>query len=244
MENRSYWKEEEEAILRDWADKAQIYELFHSKGHAVYKKKNAYYVIPVIIISTLTGTANFAQDRVPPDFQNAYTMITGSLNIIAAIVTTVSQFLKISELNEAHRVAALSWGKFYRNVRTELSKHPLDRMDPVHLLKLSKEEFNRLLEISPLVPKSIITKFNAKFADNDDISKPEICDHIVPTPVYQMTAEERASMIALIQKISDNNVPEDEQITKFKQTFFKANNRNPTEEEINETFRNLTDTDV
>ncbi len=245
MENRSYWKEEEELILRDWADKSQIYELFHAKAHAMYKKKNAGYVIPVIIISTLTGTANFAQSRIPEGFQGAYTMIIGGMNIIAAIVTTVSQFLKISELNEAHRVAALSWGKFYRNVRTDLTKHPLDRPDPHNTLKIAKEEFNRLLEISPLVPKTIIQEFNDKFQDNDEISKPEICDHIVPTPVYQMTREERGVMIQLIQNIAaENEAKEDEQLTKFKQNFFKANNRNPTDEEIADTFTKFKDSDV
>jgi hypothetical protein len=245
MESRAYWKEEEELILRDWADKSQIYELFHAKGHAIYKKKNAMYVIPVIIISTLTGTANFAQGRVPIEYQDQYVMAIGALSIIAAIVTTISQFLKISELNEAHRVAALSWGKFYRNVRTDLSKHPLDRPDPQHTLKLAKEEFNRLLEISPLVPKKIIVQFNDRFQDNDEISKPEICDHIVPTPVYQMTKDERDAMIKIIQKIADENKEkEDEQLTKFKQNFFKANNRNPTEEEIQETFAGLKDSVV
>ena len=60
-------------------------------------------------------------------------MVVGSLNIIAGIVTTVSQYLKISELNESNRVAYLSWGKFYRDVKTELLKHPLDRMRPKEL---------------------------------------------------------------------------------------------------------------
>jgi len=244
MESRNYWKTEEEDILRDWADKSQIYELFHSKAHAMYKRKNASYVIPVIIISTLTGTANFAQDRIDPDYQNLFTMVIGGFNILAAIVTTISQFLKISELNEAHRVAALSWGKFYRNVRTELTKHPLDRIAPVHMLKMSKEEFNRLLEISPLVPKSIIVSFNERFQDDDAIAKPEICDNIVPTPVYKMSTTERAEMINLIHKIEDLEEKEDEQLTKFKQNFFKANNRNPTEEEIKNTFAQFTDSAV
>ena len=58
---------------------------------------------------------------------------------IAGILTTIYQYLKISELNESNRVAYLSWGKFYRDVKTELSKHPLDRMRPKELLKLSKK---------------------------------------------------------------------------------------------------------
>jgi hypothetical protein len=59
MENREYWKEEEERILKEWADKGQCYELMHARCHEIYRRKNTWFVIPVMIISTLTGTANF-----------------------------------------------------------------------------------------------------------------------------------------------------------------------------------------
>ena len=52
-------------------------------------------VIPVIIMSTITGTANFAQDQFPASVRGYAPMIIGSVNIIAGIITTVQQFLKI-----------------------------------------------------------------------------------------------------------------------------------------------------
>lgn len=254
-ENRNYWKEEEELLLRDWADKAQCYELLHSKSHAVYKKKHTYFVIPVIIISTITGTANFAQDKVAEEYRNIFVMVTGGLNITAAIITTIAQFLKISELNESHRVASYSWGKFFRNIKTELAKHPQDRMNPTDMLKICKEEYDRLIEISPLVPKNIIKKFNNKFVDDSTISKPEICDIITPTNIYNMTREERLEMAKLynppkLEPITETNEeivvePEPEKpeidpmIDKFKQTFFQLNNRDPTEDEIKVSLGNL-----
>lgn len=251
-ENRNYWKEEEELLLRDWADKAQCYELLHSKSHAVYKKKHTYFVIPVIIISTITGTANFAQDKVAEQYRNIFVMVTGGLNIMAAIITTIAQFLKISELNESHRVASYSWGKFFRNIKTELAKHPQDRMNPTDMLKICKEEYDRLIEISPLVPKHIVKNFNSKFMGDNNISKPEICDIITPTNIYNITKEERLEMAKLynppkLEPIVETNeetveapVPEvDPMIEKFRQTFFQLNNRDPTEEEIRGSLGNL-----
>ena len=135
------WKDEHEKILVDWADKAMCYRWLHSKSNQVYARQNAWYTIPVIIMSTLTGTANFAQERFPASIKVYAPMMIGAVNIFAGILTTIQQFLKISELNESNRVAYLSWGKFYRDVKTELSKHPLDRMRPKELLKLSKNKF-------------------------------------------------------------------------------------------------------
>jgi hypothetical protein len=159
-EKRNYWKEEEELLLKEWADKAQCYELLHHKSHMVYKKRHALFVIPVIIISTVTGTANFAQDKITNENdKNIFVMVVGGLNIFAAIVTTISQFLKVSEMNEGHRVASYSWGKYYRNIKTELAKHPLDRINPTDLIAMAKEEYDRLMETSPSIPHKIIQKF-------------------------------------------------------------------------------------
>ncbi len=251
-EKRNYWKEEEELLLKDWADKAQCYELLHSKSHAVYKQRHAYFVIPVIIISTLTGTANFAQDKISNERdKNIFVMVTGGLNICAAIISTVGQFLKISEMNEGHRVASYSWGKYYRNLKTELAKHPLDRINPKDLIAMAKEDYDRLLELSPMIPKKIIKQFNMTFLENDEISKPEICDIITPTNVYHMTKEKRDSMVnkfnpqpqveekveEIIEIVEEKKI--NPLIEKFNQSFFKIHLRYPTEEEIKASLGSL-----
>ena len=271
INNREFWKEEEEQILRDWADKAQCYELMHAKSHDIFNYRNTLFVIPVIIISTITGTANFAQDRVPEASQSIFVMVVGAFNILAAIISTIAQYLKISELNESHRVGTLQWGKFFRNIRTELAKHPLDRVPPTNMLSMCKEEFDRLLEIYPDIPKKVIDEFNLKFKHKKGISKPEICDVIEATTVYKMSKTDRIDMIKMINEIVDPEPvqapvivevakeepqPEPEaspepppmigdfiiddeaskKIDKFRQTFFKINNRLPTDEEIKESI--------
>jgi hypothetical protein len=257
--SREYWKEEEENILREWADKAQCYEIMHSRSHEIYNYKNTLFVIPVIIISTITGTANFAQDRVPSNYQSIFVMVVGGLNILAAIISTIAQYLKISELNESYRVGTLQWGKFYRNIKTELAKHPLDRVPPTNMLSICKEEFDRLLEIYPEIPQKVVNEFKNKFENIDGMAKPEICDAIEPTIIYPMSNEERLSMINKINHITkpqpkpekiiefikleeEDSTPNQEQqeykerVLKFQQTFFKINNRPPTDEEIQLVF--------
>ena len=70
-------------------------------------------------------------------------------------------------------------------------------MNPADMLKLCKEEYDRLIEIFPLVPKHIIKNFNSKFIDDNTIAKPEICDIITPTNIYNITKEERLEMAKL-----------------------------------------------
>jgi len=237
---RDYWKEEEEQMLKQWADKAQCYQWMHNRSREIYQSKNAWYTIPVIIISTIAGTANFAQDRFADDIKEYVVISIGTLSIIAGIITTIYQFLKISEINEGHRTALLSWGKFHRNIESELRRHPLDRSGASEMIKFSKEEYNRLVEISPYIPKKVLGEFNNKFKKNDSLTKPEIGNVINSMDIYEMDLEERQKMIDELNDtiISKNNaLLKKEQkiethIDKFKKSFYSLNNRNPTKDEI------------
>ena len=241
IRKRNFWKEEEEGLLRQWADKAQCYQWMHMRAHEIYRWKNGLYTIPVIIISTITGTANFALDRFGEDLQKYMTMGIGSLSILAGIISTVSQFLKIAELNESHRVAGLSWGKFYRNIKTELSRHPLDRYTPLEFIKMSKEEYNRLVDISPFMPKKVINNFNNKFKKNLDLTKPEICDILSATQIFELSEDERKQIAddvivnedPLRKHTMESTNEEIERRSKFIDTFFEINGRHPDEVEIN-----------
>ena len=57
------WTEQHETILIDWADKAMCYSWLHSRAYMFYNVFNMLFTIPVIVISTITGTANFAQEE-------------------------------------------------------------------------------------------------------------------------------------------------------------------------------------
>ena len=239
-ENRNFWKAEEENLLKQWADKAQCYQYMHTKSHAIYGRKNALFTIPVIIISTITGTANFAQDRFEDDVKTWVVISIGTLSIIAGIITTIYQFLKIAELNEGHRVASLSWGKFYRNLKTELMRHPVDRIPPLELIKISKDEYDRLVELSPFMPASVIKEFNSKFKKNAELIKPELCDELKPTNVFEIEMEERERYLSNKPQLTEDEINRRKQISKkidekterYKNTFFGLHGRYPTKDEI------------
>lgn len=186
-EEPAVWTEHHENILIEWADKATCFRWLHAKSHIDYSRANTWFTIPVIVMSTLTGTANFAQDRFPAESRPMISSVIGTVNIFAGILTTIQQFLKISEYNEAHRVSSISWGKFYRNIKVELAKDPKERTNVSQLIKTQKEEFDRLMETSPPISEKIIMRFKREFCDPDgpnydkELKKPEICGALETT---------------------------------------------------------------
>jgi len=246
LTNDAVWTVEHEAILIEWADKAMCYRWLHSRANMLYSTLNAWYTIPVIVISTLTGTANFAQERVPLEYQNYYVMIVGGFNILAGIITTIQQFLKITQLNEAHRVSGIAWDKFYRNVKIELAKHPSERTPVTQMIKLCKEEFDRLMETSPVIPDKIVESFKSHFKNSDNyvkIIKPEICDVLVSTDTFRNTwfneenTNKKAQELLMIQSNKENmkqkmNEYNHNIVSEFKKVFCNLNNRHPMDSEI------------
>jgi hypothetical protein len=253
------WSNQHEQILVEWADKAICYRWLHSSSHTSYTFKNTWFTIPVIIMSTLTGTANFAQERIPEEYQAYYSIAVGSVNIFAGILTTIQQFLKISELNEAHRVSSISWDKFYRNIKLELAKSRDERMPAYQMLKMSKEEYDRLMETSASISPKIIKKFNDTFSGGplrrdgkltikqkrfSELYKPEICDVLESTKhsLYKETDEDIAKKKTknLVNYVKENNemrrksIIVDDFINNFNDEF----KREPTFDEI---YDNLKD---
>jgi len=181
------WTVENENIMIEWCDVAQCYKWLNTRAHQKYSRKHAWFTIPAIVLSTITGTASFAQTSLPLQYQVYAPMVIGSINICIGILTTIQQYLKISELNESHRVAAIAWDKYARNIRIELAKSPLERMDCGHFLKHNRQEYDRLMETSPSIPMNVLAEFKKSLPGKEGtdqrkkfeiLKKPDICDSI------------------------------------------------------------------
>ena len=188
------WSIENELMLVEWCDIAQCYRWLNQRSHRAYSIYHAWFTIPTITLSTITGTASFAQSTLPIEYQTYAQMAIGTTNILVGVLNTIQQYLKISELRESHRIASIAWDKYSRNIRIELSKAPTERMDAAHFLKLSRQEYDRLMESSPSIPLSITKEFKRTFSGKpgsdkqkifDDLKKPDICDSLMSSNQYR-----------------------------------------------------------
>jgi hypothetical protein len=171
---QKYWKKTDENLLEEWADHGKSFRWMHEQARLKFWKRNIQFQVPVIILSTLTGAANFAQERVAPEYQGYYAITVGFFNIIAGIIATIQTFLKVSESLEGHRVASVAWGKYYHNVKTELQKEPEDREDVVDFMKYAKMEYEKLVEQSPPIPPAIVERLKL------NVDKSEVHVHLPP----------------------------------------------------------------
>ena len=184
------WTKELETLMADWADKAACYRWMHEETSRRFAGYDRSMTMPVIILSTITGTANFALDGFfAPDseYKKYAQSAIGGLSILAGIITTIGTKLAYATQAEAHRVAGISWGKFNRLICIEMNLNPDERMDAFNFLKMFRIELDRLIEQSPPIPKPVITEFNRIFKHTVDIVKPEITGILQHTKVFTDT---------------------------------------------------------
>ena len=174
---RDSWNEQHENILRQWGEASGCYRYMHHRAYLMYKGLSMRFTLPVIVLSTITGTANFAQEQFPENLRGMVPSVIGGLNLIAGLVATIMQFLKINELMENHKAAALSFGLLSRNIRLELALAREERTtDGLEFVTRCKNEYDRLIEQSPSIPSTILSEFEKDYPLDNIFTKPEILD--------------------------------------------------------------------
>jgi len=191
------WTPEQEELLAEWSEKATCYRWLHSRSEKRYRCRNYTFTIPVIILSTLTGTANFAMDSFVPEENKQLAMAAvGSVNIFAGILSTLQNFLRYAELMESHRLSEVQWSKFGRNISVELALDPKRRKPANDFLKVCRAEFDRLIEQSPTIDDPIVNQFKSAFKGLD-VHKPDMCNGIKKCKIFVPSEEDKKiNMIA------------------------------------------------
>ena len=193
------WSREQEVLMAEWSDLAMCYRWLHDKSEKHYHSKTLWINLPVIILSTLGGTANFGiQSLFSDDMTKKYASFAiGGVSLFAGLLTTIGNYLRYAQLEESHRVASIAWGKFQRLIAVELAMNPDDRIDSLDFLKICRADLDRLIEQSPPIPEESIRLFEDNFGMITDLKKPDICGSLEHTRVFE------SSQTRLKQVLSD-----------------------------------------
>lgn len=182
------WSREQEELMAGWADIASCYRWMHDKCEKKMNLSNLWITVPVIILSTLTGSASFVMNSLVGDNPTSqkYAQIgIGSVSIFTGILTTLGNFFRYAQSSESNRVAGIAWGKFQRQIAVELALHPNERIDCSDFLTMCRAELDRLIEQSPPIPDYIVVEFEDEFENVPVLKRPDIAHGVEHTRIYK-----------------------------------------------------------
>lgn len=192
------WTKEQERLMAEWSDIALCYRWLHDRSEKHFHSKTIWINLPVIILSTLGGTASFGVQSIfsTDSSKQLASFVIGGISLTAGLLTTIGNYLRYAQLEESNRVASIAWGKFQRLIAVEIALHPNERIDSLDFLKICRADLDRLIEQSPPIPTECIQMFEAQFGHIKDLKKPDICGALEHTHIFE-SSEERLKQVAV-----------------------------------------------
>lgn len=214
-EELQYNKHLEDLIAAE-AEKSAVYRWLHDQAEKRYSTLNTFIAFPVIVISTLAGTASIGSETLFGNSASA-PIVIGLMSLAVSILNVVGNFFAWAKRTEAHRISSVNYGKLHRWISIELALPREQRIPAKHFLKQIREQVDRLNETSPLIPQVIVDKFKVSFTKlHSNISVPEICNDIQNVEIYRgKNNEEEPQMITnpmlkvVVEEKEENSENED-----------------------------------
>jgi len=183
------WNSQLEKILSDEGERALCYSWLHDRSEKMYSRLHTAITLPSIVMATLAGSASIGTTSLfaKPEIAN---VTIGIITLSVGLLTTVSNYFSWAKRSESHRIADITYKKIYKFILIELSLPRSERMAAKDMLKIVRDETQRLEETSPQVPDMVIRDFKKRFGDSTpEVTKPEITNGLDPIYVYPSDLE-------------------------------------------------------
>lgn len=167
------WTTPLETLVASEGEKCRGLAWINQKAETYYAHRANAIAIPVIVLSTLAGTASVGSENLFGNNTHISSIVIGLVSIGVGILNTISSYFSWSRKAESHRIAYLQYSKLFSIIRVEMSLPRSERKEAEQLLQQMREGMERLAETTPSPPPSILEEFNRHFKDEDkSISRP------------------------------------------------------------------------
>jgi hypothetical protein len=184
IEGNIQWSAELETYFKATAEKAHGLAYLHKKAETLFSGKRNWIDIPVIVGSGIIAFLNAGSASMFAGNTLASSVALGIGSLCVGVINTIGTYFGYAKRAEGHRISAIQYNRLYRFLSVELSLPRGERMIPHDLLKHTKDSIDRLDEVSPLLPPSVIQDFQTKFDKITDIAKPEEANGLERVIIY------------------------------------------------------------
>ena len=202
IEKSITWHVELEQYFAATGEKANCLAYLHKKAEQKYSSITMCIDLPVIILSVLNGAVSVGSSTLFGE-SNYASVGVGAVALLTGILNALGSYFSWARRCEAHKISAINYAKLYRFLSIEMSLPREERMTPADLLKYVKSEYDRLQEISPLIPPPIVNEFRERFRDLKDVSFPEEAAALSPIFIYA----EHSQLKSIMSNIRANEEP-------------------------------------
>ena len=181
-------------VLEDYfaqtGEKANGLAIMHKRAESIFARRKTYIDLPVIVGSGAVAFLNAGSSSLFAGNQQLAATALGVGSLVIGILNTVGTYFGWAKRAEGHRMSGIHYAKLYRFINVELRLPRDQRMQPGDFLKYVKDQYDRLAELSPMIPSSITSTCAKQVEKYMDISKPEETNGLNKINIFVDTAHE------------------------------------------------------
>jgi hypothetical protein len=162
----------------------------HKRAESIFARRKTYIDLPVIVGSGAVAFLNAGSSSLFAGNAQLAATALGVASLTIGIINTIGTYFGWAKRAEGHRMSAIHYAKLYRFINVEMRLPREQRMQPGDFLKYVKDQYDRLAELSPLIPTSITKGFAAQMEKYMDISKPEETNGLNKIEIFVDSANE------------------------------------------------------
>jgi len=201
-----HWTVKLEEYFASTGEKAHCLSWVHKQSEAMYSSRRTWIDLPVIVGSGVIAFLNAGSQSMFEDAKVS-SVALGVGSLVVGILNTMGTYFGWAKRAEGHRISSIHYSKLYRFITVELSLPREERMNPHDFLKYVKDQYDRLQEISPMVPQVVVAEFQKKFKNETEISKPEEANGLEKITIYRRADEEEAEAATLGKPLGTPKTP-------------------------------------
>lgn len=179
------WTKKLEEHFAATGERAHCLSWGHKRAEELFSIRRTYIDLPVIVLSSVTGFCSVGQGIIFEGQDKLSSILLGVISLFVGVLNTTGSYFGWAKRTEAHRISAIHYSRLYRSIKIELALPRNERMSPSEFLKYCKDQYERLAEISPILPPMIVDDFKRKFSKYvNTVSFPEEMNGLDPIEVF------------------------------------------------------------
>jgi len=193
------WTVTLEDYFAQTGEKANGLAIMHKKAESIFSRRKVYIDLPVIVGSGAIAFMNAGSSSLFAGNGQLAATSLGAASLAIGILNTIGTYFGWAKRAEGHRMSGIHYAKLYRFINVELRLPREQRMQPGDFLKYTKDQYDRLAELSPPIPSSVAGEFAKRMEKYMDISKPEETNGLNKIEIFIDSANELGGVVSPLE---------------------------------------------
>lgn len=161
--------------FNDWKDYCEYRRDTHQMASKLYQRKNRYFVIPSILLASISGTLSFfaTSDSINNEDGQIMSLVVGTLAGVSGLIQSFAAAFKFSAKAEAHQIAMESFDILLNKIRFKIVRgFESDEKDKTFLDMIEKEIIEIKHRCKTLVPDVVEKEYidrNYRYIRNKEL---------------------------------------------------------------------------